>query len=273
MPFRLIFSVLTLSSLLWGNLLYAGLNAFPRRIVMEPSQRTAALTLTHQGTKTSQYRISFIDMGLDKDGSLKALSPEELPENYQSAKKLLRYSPRQITLAPGESQTVRILARRKRNLAAGEYRTYIKFEELPDKQASKNDIEQLTDSDNKTIKITPTVLMGLALPIILYQGEVEASAETQSLTLETLGTNQTVAKFRLIRHGNRSLYGEVVAEQEGEVVGIVKGLALYTPYKEQTFSLTLDPAKLQSGKKLTVSYRGLDRDAGTTFATGEIIVP
>jgi len=265
-------SLLIIFFLFWSELLHASISSFPRRVIIDSHQQTATLTLTHQGNKTTRYRISFIDMAFDKNEQLKKFKSDELPDNYYSAKSFLRYSPRQITLAPGESQTVRILARKKRSLPKGEYRSYIHFQELPNKK-NKNNIEQLINSNKKNISIKPKILMGLALPIIVYQGKLEGSAETKSLTLEHPTPDKTVAKFNLFRYGNRSLYGEVVAEQNGKIVGIAKGLALYTPYEEQTFSVNLDPAKLQSGKKLTVTYRGLNRDAGTIFATGEIIVP
>jgi len=258
---------------------FAGLSAFPQHIEIERHQRNSVLTLTNSGS-TTQYRIQLVDYIRDKNGKVQSVPLNELPENYNSAKKIVRYSPRQITLAPGESQTIRLLVRRTRKLPTAEYRSFILFQAMPSKEQTKNDIQNLaeTDPEKRTITVNPVMLQSLALPIIVQHGKLSATAEIASLTFKQSQTGETAVKnpkinVHLLRHGNRSLYGKIVAEQDGDVIGIAKGLALYNPNKERTYTVALDPKKLQSGKKLTVTYRGLDRDAGTTFATGEIIVP
>jgi len=269
MPTFLIFILL-----IYPPHLLAGLSAFPLRVEIDQRQNNSTLTLTNSGIKT-HYRIKLVDYIRNKDGKIKSVPLDKLPKDYHSAKKIIRYSPRQITLSPGESQTIRLLARHTRHLPTAEYRSFILFQAMPDKKKLKNDIKNLTNTtqNKNSITINPVILQSLALPVIVYQGKLSATAEVKSLTLDNTQANQIAAKLQLTRHGNRSLYGEVIAEQDGETIGLVKGLALYNPNKERTFTIPLDPKKLQSGKKLTVTYRGLDRDAGTTFASGEIIVP
>ncbi|MDQ7017380.1 MAG: hypothetical protein Q9N68_13495, partial [Gammaproteobacteria bacterium] len=94
-----------------------------------------------------------------------------------------------------------------------------------------------------------------------------------TLTLIREDPKNPSIKLHLSRSGNRSLYGEVEIKQGDKTVGLAKGLTLYNPYKERTFNVPLDADKLQSGEILTVTYRGLDRDVGTTFVTGKLIVP
>jgi len=250
----------------------SGISSFPKRVVINNNQRTATLTLTNNDNETRSYLIKFINTGFDKNNNFKELKKEDLPAGYKSIKNIIRYSPRRITLKSKESQTVRLLVRRNKKLPEGEYRSHILFQAIPNKNREK-DILNLIENDKESIVVKPTILQGLALPVILYQGKTKGSAKIKSFTLEYPKPNKVIAKFELTRQGNRSLYGEIITKQNGKTINILKGLALYTPYKEHTFSIPLDPKKLQSGKKLTVTYRGLDRDAGTTFASGEIIVP
>ncbi|MDQ7074792.1 MAG: hypothetical protein Q9O24_06470 [Gammaproteobacteria bacterium] len=250
-----------------------GLSAFPKRVEFSSHQKNSVLNLTNNGNKTTKYRIQLVDFIHDKKGNLQAIPTTKLPPNYHSAKKIVRYSPRQITIRPGESQAIRLLVRRSRNLAEGEYRSFIYFQALPDKQKTANNIQTLTQSDTDSVHITPIVLQSLALPIVVQQGKLSANAQIKTLTLIREDPKNPSIKLHLSRSGNRSLYGEVEIKQGDKTVGLAKGLTLYNPYKERTFNVPLDADKLQSGEILTVTYRGLDRDAGTTFATGEIIVP
>jgi len=269
LPITLTFIYLILPTI---SIADGGLSASPRRIEFINNQRTDTLTLTNSGDQTTQYRIKLVDY-IYVDGKLTIQDYKNLPKDYLSAKKLIRYSPRQVTIKPNKSQTIRLLARRTRNLPTGEYRSFILFKAIPNKQQAKNSIQNLANlNKRKKFKSAPIISQSLALPVIVRQGKLSASAKSISLTLEHYKNKQPYIKFHLSRSGNRSLYGEIIAEQDGETVGIAKGLTLYTPYKEQTFNVALDSKKLKSGK-LTVTYQGLDHDSGTIFATGEIMVP
>jgi len=266
---------LILIAIMFNTTIYAasgGLSAFPKRVEITSHQKNSVLTLTNNGNQTTKYRIKLVDFIHDEDDGLQISPTGKLPEGYYSAKKIIRYSPRQVTIRPGESQAIRLLVRRSRSLPEGEYRSFILFRALPDKSL-QNSIQNLTNDDGTPLHIKPTVLQNLALPILVHQGKLSASAQVKSLTLDQEDKQHPQIKFQLGRTGNRSLYGEVIIEQNNEIVGLAKGLTLYNPYPERTFTVALDAKKLQSGKKLVVTYRGLDRDTGTTFATGEIIVP
>jgi len=265
--------ILTIIVIIINTSSFAGLTAFPKRIELSNHQKNSVLTLTNNDNKTTKYRIQLVDYLHDDKGNIQVIPTDKLPTGYLSAKKIVRYSPRQVTIRPGESQAIRLLVRRNRSLPEGEYRSFILFRALPN-ESSQNSIQNLSNSDDdSSLKIKPIVSQNLALPILVHQGKLSASAQVKSLTLDQEDKQHPQIKFQLGRTGNRSLYGEVIVEQNNETVGLAKGLTLYNPYPERTFTVALDAKKLQSGKKLIVTYRGLDRDTGTTFATGEIIVP
>ena len=137
-PFRPWFlSALLISGLAWalpaqtppptaggvGDLLVA-----PTRVVFEGRKRSAELNLSNIGQARATYRVSLVRMEMDENGAFKERTPDPGAENLQT---LFRFSPREVTLDPQESQTVRIQIRKPAELPAGEYRLHIVFRAVP----------------------------------------------------------------------------------------------------------------------------------------------
>lgn len=106
-----------------GDLLVA-----PTRVVFEGRKRSAELNLSNLGQARATFRISLARMDMDEAGAFKERPIDPGSENMQS---LFRFSPREVTLEPQESQTVRIQVRKPAELPAGEYRLHILFRAVP----------------------------------------------------------------------------------------------------------------------------------------------
>ena len=100
----------------------AALLVTPSRVVFEDRTRTAQVTLVNKGSETATYRISFIRQNMTEDGKF---VPAEKDESGLYSDTMVRYSPRQITLSPGQSQVVRLMLRKPKNLPDGEYRSHM----------------------------------------------------------------------------------------------------------------------------------------------------
>lgn len=141
----------------------------PTRVTFDDRTRSAQVTLLNSGTEAGTYRVSFVRRHMKEDGSLIEVKEDE-KGNFSD--EMIRYSPRQVTLPPGQSQVVRLMLRRPRDLTNGEYRSHMLFQALP---KPKNSIEQLEsdNADNIVIEITP--LIGITIPVIVRHGELNAS--------------------------------------------------------------------------------------------------
>ena len=126
-----IFSFLLTSSL--GCYAMGQLMVSPTRVVFEGSDRSKQINLVNNGAETARYRISLVRRNMNADGKIVAVDENE-PGMY--ADEMVRFSPRQVTLAPGQSQTVRLMLRKKSGTADGEYRSHMLFQSLPDAGAS-----------------------------------------------------------------------------------------------------------------------------------------
>jgi P pilus assembly chaperone PapD len=238
------------------NSVEAQLRFSPQRIVITDRQRTARLTLTNPGNKIASYRIEMVDMLYQDDGRVR--EAKKVPSNYPTARPMLRFSPRQVRLRPGESQTVRLLVRRTRGLADGEYRVHAKLRKLPD--VSK--IETPTVNDGK-LSGTVGINQSVAIAVIVRRGKTHANGYIQSMTLQTKKNAPPILDLRLGRTGNRSLYTDLVLrDAKGKLIQQVKGIALPVPnaWRRYFFRLpNLTRKKIASGNYY---LELLDRDAG-----------
>src|SRR5205823_6329510 len=78
-----------------GDLLVA-----PTRVVLEGRQRTAEITLVNIGPATATYRISLVNLRMDKMGGTREVEASSAEPGERFANELVRFSPRQVTLVP-----------------------------------------------------------------------------------------------------------------------------------------------------------------------------
>lgn len=95
-----------------GDLLVA-----PTRVVFEGRKRAAEVSLSNAGRARTTYRISLVRMEMDESGKLQDRPLDPGSQNLQT---LFRFSPREVTLEPQETQTVRIQVRKPADLPTGQ---------------------------------------------------------------------------------------------------------------------------------------------------------
>ncbi len=241
----------TLGSPGLGDLMVA-----PTRVVFEGRKRAEEISLTNTGTVTALYRIAFIQMRMKPDGSLEELAAKVPGEFY--ADELIRFSPRQVSLQPGESQVVRLQVRKPEDLAPGEYRSHMVFRAVPPADPVKPADEKPTEGI--TIKLTP--IYGVSIPIVVRHGDTQATCTLADLRLDEGGK---ALALRVERSGNRSVYGALrvyfLGGDQRELLGEIKGVAVYRESASRPFRVPLAPRKggmpLKQGQ-LQVVFETLD---------------
>jgi hypothetical protein len=264
----------------------ADLMLYPTRIEMEKNQRAAQVELINRGLAPESYRISIVNRRMTETGEIvSADSADSAEPNELFATEMLRYSPRQVTLKPGESQTVRISLRKPADLSNGEYRSHLQFDRLPDVEGS-SDIEQAMSPSTSQIAIRLTALIGASIPVIVRHGETSAKVWLDSLVLEpgvkVVGQvdGPPLLAFHLNRSGNRSVYGNLLATYTppgGKPidVGQVNGVAVYVPNALRVAKL---PTKLPEGTVLKggllqLTYSQRPEDGGKLMAQATLNLP
>jgi P pilus assembly chaperone PapD len=254
----------------------ADLMLHPTRLVFEKNQRAAQVDLINNGTESATYRIGLVNRRMTENGDFVAITEPGAGEQFADG--MLVFSPRQITLAPGTTQTVRVMVRRPASLAPGEYRSHLHFEKLPEPGAAGS--VEAQNQGQQQIGIMLNVLVGASIPVIVREGETNAAVALSHLALQAGADGRPTLAMQMERSGTRSVYGDLAvtftpsggAEVEVARVG---GLAVYTPNAMRRANLVLSPPKgsaLARGT-LHVTYRERPDAGGKLLAEASLALP
>jgi hypothetical protein len=257
-----------------GDLLVA-----PTRVVLEGRERAAELSLINIGPEAATYRISFVHMAMTENGELKEI---EKPAGAITAEDLIRYSPRQITLQPNVAQVVRMQVRKPADLPDGEYRAHLLFRAVPREDAApQQNVEAQAGKAGTGFSIKLTPIYGVSIPVIVRSGATSATSSISEVHLVSPGKegDPPQAEFKLSRTGNQSVYGNITisftpAGGPTRVVGLVNGLAVYTPNPMRTVRAILNPppGTVVRGGRLSVVFSKAEQN-GERLAEAALDVP
>ncbi|MEO7828341.1 MAG: molecular chaperone [Roseateles sp.] len=248
---------------------------FPTRIVFD-KQRAAQVELMNQGKTAETYRINLVNRRMGANGEFIAIDKPGPGEQF--ADELLRYSPRQVTIPPGGSQIVRILLRKPEALAAGEYRSHLQFDRVAEASGASS-VEDLAKQGGKDLGVVINALVGASIPVIVRQGETQASMSLSELRLVPGG----LLSLQMNREGNRSVYGDLQATfttAAGVSFEVAKagGVAVYVPNASRRVQLPLQlpgttPGQALPAGVLKVSFRERPEAGGKLLAEAALALP
>ncbi|HPF64808.1 fimbria/pilus periplasmic chaperone [Lentimicrobium sp.] len=259
-------SILPSAAFAQGDLLIT-----PRRVVFEGSKQSQELTLANTGRDTARYNVSFVQYRMNENGSFEQI--EEPDSGQYFADKYLRFFPRSVTLAPGESQVVRMQFRRMPDMEPVEYRSHVYFRAVPKETALGEEPQQ--DSTSIGIRLIP--IFGITIPVIIRPAELSATTELREIILDTKSDTIPYLSVTFHRSGDKSVYGDLTVSwipDKGPAVevGIVRGIAVYTPNKVRRFRMQLlknEEIDYTKGK-LLVRYQSPGDLKPEVYATREI---
>jgi len=207
-----------------GNLLVT-----PRRVVFDGSSRVMELNLANTGRDTARYNISFIQYRMTEEGAFEEITEPDPGQFF--ADKHLRFFPRSVTLAPNEAQTVRMQVVGRERLDPGEYRSHVYFRAVPN-QVALGEEDPNRDTTSVSVRLIP--IFGITIPVIIRVGEPTTEVYISDLVLDKPEEGSPQLQMTFNRSGNMSVYGDltvthVSAEGTETIVGVVNGIAVYTP--------------------------------------------
>ena len=156
--FLMLFSIQTEAQ---GDLLL-----YPKRIVFEGSKRSQTLNLANSGTDTGRYLVSVVQVKMKEDGGFETITQPDPGQRF--ADKNFRFFPRNVVLAPGEAQSIKIQLVNTNELETGEYRSHIYFRA----EAAKKPLgEKEAPADTGAISVKVVAVFGISIPVIIRVGE------------------------------------------------------------------------------------------------------
>lgn len=229
----------------------------PTRVIFDAKTRSQTVTVINSGDEQGSYRILLVNKRMTEDGNI--IDIDKAGPGEQFADNMIRYSPRQVTLKPGQSQVVRLNLRKPRDLKDGEYRSHITFKAMP-KNAGVNIAQINKKSEGIGVKLT--AIVSVTIPVIVRHGSTNVAVTIDSLKLSPPSKEfpKPVLSLQLQRDGSRSVYGDFVAELEANgkktIVGRMNGVAVYTPNKSRSIKIPLAvPEGIKLDGTLNVYFR------------------
>lgn len=238
---------------------------FPTRVVLTDRERTAQVEVVNSGTETESYSILLERKRMTETGEFKTIVGEAVP-GERFADEMVRYSPHRITLAPGAGQTVRLMLKLPEGIEAGEYRSHLSVNRIPEASSALPAATQEKAPAEISIKLT--AYANIAIPVIVRHGKTTVELKITDAALRAAaGKEPAVVEFTLRRTGSMSVYGAIavtaVAENgAAEQVAAVSGVAVYVPNGSRTARLTLrgkNPLPAKGTLRVTFTEQGTDK--------------
>lgn len=219
---------------------------YPRRLVFGSNQRSMDVTLANSGSDSSSYVLSWKNYRMTESGQFTEITEPDSGQYF--AEPVLRFYPREVTLAPGESQKVRIQRANNRPLPIGEYRSHLEF------RSSKpvKSLEAASKDETEGIQTKLNMHLAITIPVIIEIGDLKTQVTLQNEELLARDDRSLHLQFEIIRSGNQSSFGDFTLnhkDKDGKLtqVGLVKGVAVYTPIESRRYSI---PLNLPEGHQL-----------------------
>lgn len=227
--------------------LAAGPVVSPTRLVLEGRDRSGSFLVANTSTVPITYRVAFTNQRMLEDGSFEQFNlprpDEKVLINEATRQRLILFSPRQFSLLPNQVQIVRLQTRKPADLPAGEYRSHLVFSAVPPADTGRG-LSNNEDSEGISIQLIP--IKGVSVPIIMRHGGVTGSVSLSEVSVTASPDNpqSRVVNMRMNRSGGASVYGDIKIDYVNGAgqpleVGIVKGIAVYTPNASRTVSIAL----------------------------------
>lgn len=246
-------------------------NVTPKRLMFDEQARDGQeIIVFNRGDETATFKLELVDRLMKADGSL----DETAAHVTTSARTFVRFTPRRVSLAPGESQVVRVHARPPANLPPGEYRAHLNISAIP--AAAQAGAPASADGG---IKISLTPIYGMSIPVIVRRGPLQAQVAIQDVRA-TQANGAPAVSLVLARAGDRSAYGDLEVQfrdgRSARTVAVAKGVGVYpeTATRAVVLPLRAGAPALRSGARLRLVYRDDEAGgSGRVLAETEAVLP
>jgi hypothetical protein len=194
----------------------------------------------------------------------------DLHSNMFSASNMLRISPRQVTLAAGERQVIKLLARRSSKFSEAEYRSHLNFVVIPAELSNEDD----APSDGVNMKLN--LFMNYSIPVVLRNEQPQIDIQIKNTKLMVNNEqNRYDMKVDFSRKGNTSYVGNisVYALERGSdnksLVGQLNAINMFAEHNEYTRTIALVDYDASASDNLIVEIKGANEFSNNEIARKE----
>ena len=225
MKFKSLILMMALLMIAGGSTVHAETILFvsPTRVNLNEQHKVEVINVSNTSDVSRTYKVSLQDLAMTDKGVT------SLQEGFPySAKKMVRFFPREFTVAPGQAQVIRVMARIPADTPDGEYHVHIDFFEDAQQQGAP-------PPTKGGVAMRASLAYSTMLPITITKGKIDTKVGwiDPALTKGTTPGNYHFATT-LTRSGNGQGKADVdmiYVPASGEEIQIGKRRMIYV-YRE-----------------------------------------
>jgi fimbrial chaperone protein len=243
---------------------FADLLVAPTRVSFEERDRTEQVVLINSGTVKRTYRLEWKEQTANEFGTYSPVTDT----NFHSASSFIRFSPRQVTLNPGDRQVIKLMKRKTGDMPDGEYRSHLKFVILP----QQSELENQNDAEGVSMKLH--LFLSYTIPVIIKKGEARVNPTIDELSVSKDTNDKLELKVAMSKTTDYGAVGNIVAYFKDSSNNLTK-LALLNSvnffHEQTTRTVKLVPLQdlPQQPGSILIRYTGIQEFSGKTLAERE----
>lgn len=221
---------------------------------------------TSEGPRT--YRLSWEDKRATENGSYTKINDGE---EWPSAHEMIRFSPRQITVGPGENQTIRFSFRPPADLPSGEYRSHLLLKVIPDISEPSSTLTGTGPGENVGVQVF--MQMSFSIPIVARLSTEAPQVSIGEIKAVPVENGSRIGlELTFNRVGESSSYGTVTVEMQRdsnsqiEQIGQYKELSIFREIDRRKITIPLREKNIPAGAVIRVAYEGAKEYKGKLWA-------
>lgn len=237
----------------------------PTRAYMDADNRSATLILRNTASGARSYRLMWEDKKVNKAGDYERV---EENEDWPTASNMVRFSPRQITVGPGENQTVRLSFRPPAGLEPGEYRSHLKLKVIGE-ESEPAGVFEMDDPEREGVSFKLFMQMSFSIPVIArYKVAAPEVSIAKVAVVPATGKQNTALEVTLERTGQASSYGDLTVEMQKdanspvEVIGRRKETYVFHETHQKVVNIPLRDKNIPEGSWIRIAYDGVAEYSG-----------
>jgi len=221
----------------------AGLFISANELIFDRNTRSHSLHITNRGNRTGVYTMSWIDHTMTEEGRL--LAWKEPSQSPWSLQPYIRFSPRRVTLRPGESQRIRIALKSNRSeFEGGELFSHLRVLTL------NNNLEATTSPNKNTAEVSPGIEIktrsAINIPVVWRKTSAQPKA---TITLNSRTNMSLTLNIRRIGQVSNRGFLHVMHRFGGvsKALTNTSPFVIYANIENRTTTLNFDAALPQQG--------------------------
>ncbi len=239
----------------------------PSRILFEGKTRTATVKIINPNKVATKYKISLISIRMNSEGNKYEVEVPSKEDIF--ARDLIRFSPRRATIEPNTWQTVRLMVRKPKNLAPGEYRSQLKVIPIPNPTIDSKDNKK----ESKGISVKINMVFSISIPVIVRHGvaEVQVIPNPPIIVSEK---DKYYLETRLDRKGLFSAFCDVTAffipagqKTKRIEIGRREAISIYTDNDYQIVQIPLENKKIITQGQIEIDISNREEKNAPLFSS------